>query len=629
MITAATPWLASAAVVLVLMALGARLVERGARCEALSQFKRLGLLWQIAIVLSVGSATRWAGAKGDRGGGASPSEPHVVRGILIGGDGGQLRGGTDYTLLSATDTQAFSNLAFCAISASSTNIALAATWATITNRQEAIDVYMRTNLVAGTWGHLAEVAIDTASQGIAFDVPAEWLDGAPVVFFRLGSRLDSDCDGLPDSLETLVCGSDPNLADSDGDGLQDGGELAIGTNPASADTDCDGLDDGEELSWHVVETNGLARWIDIPANVYQSLLFADNDDSVTNFSLPFGVRLFEGSVDKLSVNVNGLVAFSAQGDAIDSGHYSNHEASCIPVGPDPSATIAAFWDDLLVHPDMGSYVSFATVGDAGARTAIVEFHHVGFFDADTNSFVSIQVQFPETETNVVRVVFAEASGCGAGLSATLGMRTSRDESVEHSYDTDGAAFPGLAITYHIGFGTDPTVADSDGDGVSDGEEVSMGANPADMDTDGDGLTDGEELDLGTDPLDPDTDDDGYPDFWEAYNGFDPIDPADGASDADDDGLTFAQEYLDHGTAPDYWDSDGDGLSDGDDITAGTDPLDEDTDSDELPDGFEVQIGTDPILPDSDRDRLPAGWDHFHAPFDPLDSTDGNGDEDLD
>ena len=73
-ITAATPWLASAAFVFALMALGAWLVERKPRCEALAQFKRLGLLWQVFIVLSVGSATRWAGAKGDRGVPTQPSE---------------------------------------------------------------------------------------------------------------------------------------------------------------------------------------------------------------------------------------------------------------------------------------------------------------------------------------------------------------------------------------------------------------------------------------------------------------------------------------------------------------------------------------------------------------------------
>ena len=74
-ITAATPWLASAAVVFALMALGARIAERGTRCEGWAQFKRLGLLWQVFIVLSVGSATRWAGAKGDRGVPTDPAQP--------------------------------------------------------------------------------------------------------------------------------------------------------------------------------------------------------------------------------------------------------------------------------------------------------------------------------------------------------------------------------------------------------------------------------------------------------------------------------------------------------------------------------------------------------------------------
>ena len=77
-INAATPWLVSVAVVFALMALGARIMERGARCEALAQFRRLGLLWQVFIVLSVGSVTRWAGAKGDRGVPTQPSDPPQV-----------------------------------------------------------------------------------------------------------------------------------------------------------------------------------------------------------------------------------------------------------------------------------------------------------------------------------------------------------------------------------------------------------------------------------------------------------------------------------------------------------------------------------------------------------------------
>ena len=74
-LNAATPWLVGVAAVFALMALGARLVERKPRCKALAQFRRLGLLWQVFIILSVGSVTRWAGAKGDRGVPTIPTLP--------------------------------------------------------------------------------------------------------------------------------------------------------------------------------------------------------------------------------------------------------------------------------------------------------------------------------------------------------------------------------------------------------------------------------------------------------------------------------------------------------------------------------------------------------------------------
>ena len=51
------------------------------------------------------------------------------------------------------------------------------------------------------------------------------------------------------------------------------------------------------------------------------------------------------------------------------------------------------------------------------------------------------------------------------------------------------------------FGTDLTNPDTDGDGLTDGAEVTLhGTDPADLDTDDDGLFDGGEVDGGTDPL---------------------------------------------------------------------------------------------------------------------------------
>ena len=69
--------------------------------------------------------------------------------------------------------------------------------------------------------------------------------------------------------------------------------------------------------------------------------------------------------------------------------------------------------------------------------------------------------------------------------------------------------------------------DSDGDGLSDWQEVVYGTNPYNPDSDGDGLSDALEMEHGTDPFDPDSDGDGLSDGWEVNNGFDPLDDSDG------------------------------------------------------------------------------------------------------
>ncbi len=50
-------------------------------------------------------------------------------------------------------------------------------------------------------------------------------------YFRLGTMLDSDSDGLTDAYELLVSHTNPAVGDSDGDGLSDGWEVQQGMNP--------------------------------------------------------------------------------------------------------------------------------------------------------------------------------------------------------------------------------------------------------------------------------------------------------------------------------------------------------------------------------------------------------------
>jgi len=67
--------------------------------------------------------------------------------------------------------------------------------------------------------------------------------------------------------------------------------------------------------------------------------------------------------------------------------------------------------------------------------------------------------------------------------------------------------------------------DSDGDGLSDEAERTYGTNSNKADTDNDGLFDGEEISFyKTDPLNPDSDGDSYLDGEEVKAGFDPLGP---------------------------------------------------------------------------------------------------------
>lgn len=69
------------------------------------------------------------------------------------------------------------------------------------------------------------------------------------------------------------------------------------------------------------------------------------------------------------------------------------------------------------------------------------------------------------------------------------------------------------------------VVDTDRDGLSDDEERRLGTDPVNSDTDGDGLSDGEEVRrYGTDPRSHDTDVDGTWDGQEILQGSDPFDP---------------------------------------------------------------------------------------------------------
>jgi alpha-tubulin suppressor-like RCC1 family protein len=96
---------------------------------------------------------------------------------------------------------------------------------------------------------------------------------------------------------------------------------------------------------------------------------------------------------------------------------------------------------------------------------------------------------------------------------------------------------GLTNRQEVDLGTDPNKADTDGDGLLDGEEVATySTDPLDFDSDNDELGDGQEVDIGTNPNNPvtngttpdrnrDSDGDGVTDSDESIAGSNPNDPA--------------------------------------------------------------------------------------------------------
>lgn len=207
-------------------------------------------------------------------------------------------------------------------------------------------------------------------------------------------------------------------------------------------------------------------------------------------------------------------------------------------------------------------------------------------------------------------------------------------------------------------------ADSDHDGLTDAQEISLGANGADADTDHDGWPDGCEVKLGSNPKSATSI------------------PVQAYFDTDKDGLSDAEEVCRWGTDPGRFDTDGDGVSDLAEVTLGLssaspptpqlansqwllnsvinfpcvgmlpnvgsiDPMptpesDQDAtafkavdkDGDMLLDSFERQRGLDPLNPDTDGDGEPdglellAGRDPLVFDPQPMVDTDGDGIPDL-
>jgi len=244
-----------------------------------------------------------------------------------------------------------------------------------------------------------------------------------------------------------------------------------------------------------------------------------------------------------------------------------------------------------------------------------------------------------------------------GTGATIGVTTSTTAHGKFTLTATNASgssspFPTSANSLSV-VNASASNVDSDGDGLSDAQEIMLGTDPFNPDTDGDGFSDGVEVASGSDPLNPlctplncrvpggEADSVLFSlvntvvpagSFNEAdsvlFSLINAVPPVGSFNEADSvlfsvmNSASISTTQNRRTQSPEsgqaslsavrdaiggaLLDSDGDGIPDDLERLLGTDPFNADTDGDGYPDGLEVALGSDPLDPNSIPDIRPPG-----------------------
>ena len=355
---------------------------------------------------------------------------------------------------------------------------------------------------------------------------------------------DADGDGLPDGWE-LLHGLDPTSAegvhgaegDPDGDGLANRLEFLYGTHPNKADTDGDGLADREETGYATVVHH--VRSIDTAS---AEEIVSGTGTTLINF--PFPIRLGGRQYTQALASERGVLTFLNEtlprgGEPAIMGRALEE----VPFRTD-THTLALYWGPIQWNANYLSAIRAVSLAHEGVRKVVVEYLNFARLGKDSRTLGRVQVEIPEVGDVAVR--YNTLQGEMDAAEAVIGAQRPDGRYAalltvgEHKKDAVVAAD---AVVYHFGSGTNPTLRDTDGDGVEDGAEVLAGTSPSSDDNDYDGM----------------------PDAWERQYGLNPhVD--DGSEDPDGDTLTNVEECR-LGTNPTAWDSDGDTLPDAAEVGA--------------------------------------------------------------
>ncbi|HWH08812.1 MAG TPA: hypothetical protein VNX21_06395, partial [Candidatus Thermoplasmatota archaeon] len=426
--------------------------------------------------------------------------------------------------------------------------------------------------------------------------PASWreADAGP---WRGGTRpneTDTDRDGAADGDE-VAHGTDARLSpasrgetterDPDADGLATADELARGTKPLRADTDGDGLCDGGGAAACRLPCDGAARPLgerDLGANPL--LPDSDGDGLGDGREACLGLPPLDpdGDGDGLRDDEAARGTDARLADTDRDGLADGEEAAWAYDGGRTSPLDADADDD--------------GVGDG--QEVLVHGTHPLLRDTDRDGLddgaeaaMGTRPLDPDTDRD----------GMPDGWEARHGLDPRVDDAAQDK-DQD-ARVAGLTNLQEWLTGTRPDLADTDGDGLDDWAEVLLGLDPlasdARLDADADGLLNLEEHAAGTSPSRADTDGDGLGDAWEvgdaALAALGLARTAANRTDTDADGVDDGRERAFWGDA---WATDPDG--DGGLVDALAHNLrDPDSDNDGLDDGQEMlALLTSPARPDT-------------------------------
>ena len=305
-----------------------------------------------------------------------------------------------------------------------------------------------------------------AEAAPAEPAPVEPNGSAPATE-AVATATDQDADNLADELEWAQ-GLDPSNPDTDADGVADGDELAIyGTDPLAADTDGDGATDGAEL--FATHTDPL---------VWDTTASEASPQTVAQQAAPAPVQI---------VGEPGRVVTRGQ-ETTEILTASDGDAAALGSG-NASAAPGTVTRDGVTIPGT------SLLGPDGIYRVTEISPPVVSVSENTPPIVTAPPPVTETAPVVEETTSEPVAAEAAPASATDLDADNYDDALE------------------LEIGLDPTNPDTDGDGVADGDEVTIyGTDPFAWDTDGDGLSDGEELfATQTDPLAWDTNGDGLGD----------------------------------------------------------------------------------------------------------------------